>query len=1498
MQMKQPLDGTRVGRMLPIILCGVCAALPVVPARSALALGGEASEAGLQDAQEKPRAQTAPSTATPARGARGQTKKQPDRIEQILAGLDPKMLNLSGAELDVEIVGDQLILRGNEDDLKVIELLVMILEQTTEQKELRVIIVTEKDANDIASRAGEALRNMLRRPNQRPEDEVAVTALSANILLVSALASQIDYVVEVIKQVDAVKEELPPLEQLVFPIKYRKAADVAEQLKEIVTKMQEKKGASGVKSEIQIIPNDANNSIMILAPESEREKLQRLLNELDVEPVKGWGEVKLTFYPLLHSKANELADVITDLLTSKQDREAAEEVIYRLQISKALPSGEIIELPAIDLQKPTRILPDEGTNSLIVVTVEENIGPIGELVRLLDGVPVAEDVSVKFFPLRFADAESVATTLKEMFDTGKQLAEDPDGSGADAVPEGKHGKAMVYNVGITADVRTNTLLVSGRQEQLDLIELVVGQLDRPATALKFPLRFIQLKHTDATQVGKMITELFDQRLESLQATDASGAALERERLFLSVDIRSNSLIISASPENYLEIRTIARQLDTKPAKLFDQIRIVKCERLSASDLKEKIDELWKRKADLRREGELLEDLPVVVVDERSNSLIVASSIEDYEEIKHLVDTLESQPVIEDTQLFKLEYADVSVLAGMLDELFDGMAGRLEAFTAPTILPDPRSNTLVVTGSRDALERARNLVARLDVKAGPMTAIFRVYQLEYASASQLAQRMQELFDSRSEGQEISRTPIVLLADEMSNSLVSSASRDDHEVIVELLGLLDRPSSIARQFEIFPLKRAKANTVAEKIESLFQSQADGGGGRADAIATEADERTNSIIVWASPSQMMNISEVIQRLDTSKPAVEMMIKVIQLKQALATDFADLLSRVLIGEGGGGDDERAVIVSFLEKQPDGSKTLRKLLRQDITIEADQRTNSLMVMAPSDNMNMLEAMIRDFDTIRPIQSEIRLFPLINSDAEAMADQLAELFDTSGGAEGETQNQLVFGDTIGDLDIASVGQDLRFAADSRTNTLIAAGAEVDLRMVEDLVRYLDSQEVEERVTEVYVANYRRAEDIASAIQGFNQQEQDVLGEVDDEEAMMRRMERQVSIESLAGEEEGSSSLIIGTSRRMYQETMDMIRELDRPEPQVMISILIAEVTLTDNLEFGIEFAGQDLHFSEEAIVGPNGIIQGSNFDFVAGTNLGAAGSGLGFSFAVNGEDFSFLLHALQQNSRLEVLSRPILMVRNGEEGSITIADSVPFVSVAGLSDTGQTQSQVAYEDVGIVLTTTPHISPDGYVTIELSQEISSFAGENIQLTEGVSSPIFQTREVVTNVTVRDGETVVIGGLITTRRSEGVSQVPILGDLPLIGPLFRTTSVSENKTELLIVMTVDIVRTDEDLRRVSLEQRDKYIESQPLYSHPLLEGLRILPDESLMGPRDENAAPPRESGRRPKALPDERELYGPRPKTYGPLIMRPKPTSTTQQISNVEGKIANARSNGE
>lgn len=1432
-----------------------------------------------------------------------------DRVSELIKTLDPATLNrLIGADVKVEFVGGQIILKGPEEAVKTLELLIRALDQEIPQKELRVVTVQERDAKEVARTMQDALREAKQTPNQRDEDQITLTSLTANILLVSALPEDIDWVVSLIEDVDSVPDPLGKIELMTFDVQFRKASDVGKELERVLQQLQSSAGIAKDKSKLQIIPNNANNTITITARETERQKIQDLINNIDVEPKKGWGEVKLTVYPLLHSKAADLAKVIQDLLAQQSSGArggggggaaggggsssaggALEEVIYRLVISKASPTGEISELPPIDLQKANRIIADDGTNSLIVATVEENVEPMGELIRLLDGVPLGVAMNVRLFPLRFADAETVAETLNNMFESGKELPQDPDGSGKEAVPDGAEGKALVYNISVSTDIRTNTLIVAGRAEQMELVDKVVSQLDQPATSLKFPLRLVALTYADATRIAQLLKDLFDKRIESAEAVQAGTNAVERDRVFITVDIPSNSLIVAASEDNVKEIRAMAKQLDARPAKPFEQIRTISLSRLSAQDMKEKIDELWQRKTELLSALEAPADTPILVADERSNVLVVASSLDDYEEIKRLVAALESQPLVDDMRLFKLEFADANVLSDMLDKLFEGMAGNSETFKAPTLLPDTRSNAIVAAGARDSLERVTALLTRLDIPGGPQSATIKVYPLTNASAAKLATRMQELFDSRAEGDEGTRTPVVLHPDEASNSLVVSASRDDHTVVKDLLSMLDKPSNISRQFEIFPMKYAKAATVAEKLEALFASQAEGGGGgRADAIAAEADERTNSIIVWASPTEMLNIGDVIARLDTSTPVVEMMVKVIQLKQALAEDFATLLDETIVGENAGTDEERAVIMSFKEKDATGREVTRRLLRQDITVKPDPRTNSLLVTAPVDSMAMLESMIKDFDRIRPVRSELRLFPLINSDAESMVEKLKAIFSQEGeggGAAGETRRQFVFGSGV-EGELASVGQELRFEADRRTNTIIAAGAEVDLRMVEELVQYLDAQEANERVTGVYKAKYLQGSEIATAIQGFVEQEQQVLGEGDDEESRIRKQERQVSVESVGTEENGSSSVLYGTSSKNFQRTMEMIEQIDSPEPQVMINVLIAEVTLSDNLELGVEIAGQELSFSRNAVVGPNGVIDGSDFDFISGTDLGAAGLGLGgFNFTVTGEDFSFLLHALQTDSRLEILSRPILLVRNGEEGKITIADEVPIVESSQQSDTGSVRSTITRQDVGIVLTATPHISPDGYVTIDVTQEISNISGENIQLSEGVSSPVFAKREVDTNVTVRDGETVVIGGLIQQRDSEGENKVPLLGDLPLIGALFRTTNVSHSKTELIVVMTVDVLRSDEDVHRMSVQQRDRYSLPDSIRQSPFMEGLRILPREAALGaPRPLGPVTP---GGVPSVMPAQTPAIipprggdhpVPAPRTYGPVISKPAPAS--------------------
>ncbi|MEE9293472.1 MAG: secretin N-terminal domain-containing protein [Phycisphaerae bacterium] len=1631
------------------MLLAVLVTLVLCPIRVAAQEAQEQSDADAQTQQDE---------AEVMQRAFDARKQQQEQAQTT----DVLQLKLSGNDISIETLSSgEIVIIGNERDLDIIEQFIAMLDREPPEKEFVLHYLNNVGADQVAQKLQDIASQIYPGMEDVPDQRISVIAVASNVLLIVAPTNRVQRMVDLAKAIDEVEVQLPEFEAMKFIIKYRKAGEVAEQLKQIIDKLKARQEAKATE-EITVEINDADNSIIIFGPPTLRRQIQMLIDQIDIEPTTEFSSVKLAFFPLFNAVADDLAKVLTDMLASSAGQADVQETIRRLSIIKREADGTLSELEPLDLDKPLRILPDKGTNSLIVATVEKNIGPLGSIIELLDSYPVGHDMGLKIFPLKFADAESVRDMLKTMFDEGKKLPERaPGGAKTEAVPKTEVGRAFVYNVGLAVDNRTNTLIVSGRPEQLSLAEMVVAQIDVPVSSVKFPLRLMFLgEHVDATRVGAIVEELFTKRIELLNDTDAGKLAIAREQVFLAVDIRSNALIVSASEQNYQEIERITEKLNVASDRLIDNIRIINCKLTSAADLAGKIDELWQRKANLRREGDIPEDLPVIVADQRSNSLVIASSPEDFKEIKRLVDRLEAQPlspiaeirlvtlvnndatqtsdmlkslfeermeqrlaqgqepnpsdrvaiavdtatntmlvassrenfdemmriieaidlepiiegvvrlfildraeasdvadkikelfdqglyspmagiesqiaeernkvaiiaeprinaiivsaskpnlsIIEkliermdgelspllsdDTKIIRLEFADAVKLADMLDELFTARqseAAEPDLYRKPTLLADERSNTLIVSGAPDAMKRCEDLIVQLDRPAGPPSSVFEVYTLKHGSAVKLAAKMQDLFDKRAEGRDESATPINIQADEASNSLIASASRDDHSLIVGLLELLDQPSSIARQFQIFPLKKAKVDKVAETLDQLFQQQAEGGSGRADAIAVQPDERSNSLVVWAARSEMDNITTIIEKLDTVKPAVEMMMKVIRLKQALAEDFADIFEETLYGGDSQGDDESAVIVSFVEKMDDGTEAVRKLLRQDITITPDPRTNSLMVMAPTGSMEMLEAMILDFDRVSPVTAEIRIFPLANADADEMVERLNEIFGTEEQA-GDMEQQIQFGAEGGPPTVTVSGEvsgtrtPIRFTADRRTNSVIAAGNPIDLRMAEELIRELDGQDINDRIHDVYDPRYVSAPAIAAAVQEFNDSENELLSELDDEVSIRRRAEKQISVVS----DEDSNILLVGASSRNYDQVMDLIRRMDRPEPQVMISVLIAEVAMNDRLELGIEFAAQDLNFSENAFVGNNSTIQGSSFDIIGGTDIGAAGTGFGgLSITVSGEDFSFLFRALESESQLEVLSRPTILVQNNAEGNITIGDRVPIIT-GSTSAGGQSSTTIQYEDVGIILTVTPHINPDGYVNLEISPEISGISNQSLQVAEGLNAPVFTERSAETTVTIKDGETVILGGLITESVDESQTKVPILGDLPWIGPLFRFDSKVTSKTELLIVLTVNVLRTEEDLRYASEQERDRtgYFPER-IKRHPLMQGLRIRAEEDAFGPIDEYPSNQKTSRDRKGAVPQRRDrsIYGPTPRTYGP----PRPTAAPRTSASSQPK---------
>ena len=174
---------------------------------------------------------------------------------------------------------------------------------------------------------------------------------------------------------------------------------------------------------------------------------------------------------------------------------------------------------------------------------------------------------------------------------------------------------------------------------------------------------------------------------------------------------------------------------------------------------------------------------------------------------------------------------------------------------------------------------------------------------------------------------------------------------------------------------------------------------------------------------------------------------------------------------------------------------------------------------------------------------------------------------------------------------------------------------------------------------------------------------------------------------------------------------------------------------------------------------------------------------------------------MKAQGRLQVLSNPAIMAANNAPARIQVGETVQIPSTTSISEAGLTSSTLEKEDLGVILKVTPSINPDGFVRMEISPEISNLSERTTQVSEQFQSPIITRRTAQTTVTVHDGQTIVIGGLISDRYERQDHKVPLLGDIPFLGALFRADTETTNKTELLIVLTPHVIASPAEFDRV-------------------------------------------------------------------------------------------------
>ncbi|MCH7573057.1 MAG: hypothetical protein IH891_09110, partial [Planctomycetes bacterium] len=321
---------------------------------------------------------------------------------------------------------------------------------------------------------------------------------------------------------------------------------------------------------------------------------------------------------------------------------------------------------------------------------------------------------------------------------------------------------------------------------------------------------------------------------------------------------------------------------------------------------------------------------------------------------------------------------------------------------------------------------------------------------------------------------------------------------------------------------------------------------------------------------------------------------------------------------------------------------------------------------------------------------------------------------------------------------------------------------------------------------IYPLRNATALDVARVITDFVQTEQQKLIStlsVDQIGSAARLLEREVTI---VGDEK-SNTVLVSASPRYMDQVRGIIQELDVDPPQVLIQVLMAEVTLDTAEDIGVDF---------EAVARLGNATISGGFGLASSlvTGLGVP------NLSIVSSDFDLLFKALQAQGRVQVLSNPTIIAANNESARIQIGETIRVPESTSF-DIGAQQTSVTPEDVGVILQVTPSINPDGFVRMVISPEISELSEDTTQISEDFFSPIITRRTLSTTVTVRDGQTIVIGGLISDRFVRRDLKVPFFGDLPLIGGLFRSHSETHTKTEFLIVLTPHVIYSPSEFDRI-------------------------------------------------------------------------------------------------
>ena len=751
---------------------------------------------------------------------------------------------------------------------------------------------------------------------------------------------------------------------------------------------------------------------------------------------------------------------------------------------------------------------------------------------------------------------------------------------------------------------------------------------------------------------------------------------------------------------------------------------------------------------------------------------------------------------------------------------------------------PGLDLLIITGNRRDVDMVKEIIRQIEEMSVQTQPEVEIYYLQHVDGQQIADTITAIYASAFPSQgTVTLTPLG-----KPNALLVIGRKEAIGPVLELIRRLDVPVAPQTQFRVFPLKFLPAVDAERTVRNFFTLRPGQGFVERTELGTRvmaiADFRSNSLIVRASPRDLEEVAALLEKIDVEGDAGRATneVRVFKLQNSLADDLVLVIQEAVTGQiqgqqqqqqqqqqqGGQGQGftptpqasaQRETRLQMFSLDPERRELIESGILSDLRVSSDPRSNSLVVVGPASTMPLMAELIRQLDAPPGGEAQVKVYRIINGDATQLATMLQNIFGAAtaqaGGAFGAAGFQSVTG--TGESPLVP----LRFAVDTRTNSIIATGSAGDLAVVRTILLNLDEAGIRQRELRVFRLKNTSAEAVAAALQQFLDQQQQLQTAQGQLVSALERLEEQVIVVA----DPVTNSLIISATSRYMPQVEKLIEDLDRRNPMVVIQLMIVEVTLDDINEFGVELGLQDSLLFQRGIPTPGfnfnnsplgNVTTGVNTENTAGqglTNFGvgrtsaAAGVG-GLVLSASSESVSILIRALQASQRAQILSRPQIQTMDNQPAFVQVGARVPRIQGQTVTNNNVTQDVVDV-NVGILLGVTPRVTPDGMVVMEIDAEKSEVGPDSTGIVVGtdslgnpIISPQILTNLAQTTITARSGQTVILGGLISQTTGELTRRVPYLGDVPVLGRLFRFDSVSRERREVLFILTPYIMNSTE------------------------------------------------------------------------------------------------------